>query len=166
MCVDWLNNFSLLKNTPQKINRRKNIWQFFFETTLQNIQGWTPFSPFFEINIVLDSYNRFCLAVILISFYFQYFYCLVLCFSNWVFFEFLRCFIFGHTKTPPCEFRFALVPHHFIDINPGGTGHPLKTTSIEWRCTGLFSHHFLYRMVGHECTLGNCFFFKYTPIEY
>ncbi len=66
-------------------------------------------------------------------------------------------------KTSPCEFRSALVPHHFIDINPGGTGPPLKTTSIKWRCTGLFGHHFLYRMVGHECTLGNCFFLN-TPL--
>ena len=33
-----------------------------------------------------------------------------------------------------CEFRSALVPHHSIDISPGGTSHPLKTTSIELRC--------------------------------
>ena len=60
----------------------------------------------------------------------------------------------------------ALVPPHFIDINRGGTGPPCKATSIEWRCTSLFWHHFLYRIVGHECTLGNCFFLKYTSIEY
>ena len=54
----------------------------------------------------------------------------------------------------------ALVPPHFIDINRGGTGPPCKATSIEWRCTILFWHHFLYRIVGHECTLGNFFFYK------
>ena len=40
-------------------------------------------------------------------------------------------------------------PPHFLDINPGGTSHPLKTTSIELRCTGFFWHHFLYGIVGH-----------------
>ena len=41
-------------------------------------------------------------------------------------------------QVSPCEFRGALVPPHFIDINRGGTGPPCKATSIEWRCTGLF----------------------------
>ena len=59
---------------------------------------------------------------------------------------------------PPVNSGGALVPPYFIDINRGDTGPPCKATSIEWRCTGFFWHHFLYRIVGHECTLGNCFF--------
>ena len=74
--------------------------------------------------------------------------------------------IYIYIYDPPVNSGGALVPPHFIDINRGGTGPPCKATSIEWRCTGFFWHHFLYRIVGHECTLGNCFFLKYTSIEY